>query len=99
MDNCDICHKPAWGFSLLGAMPWEKQLDPFVRVCLDCCDMPPCGAKGSWSDGRLTCPHGYIYTKSADWTVTGEQATLEWKVVSQTWWRKGLTLFGIKGHK
>ncbi len=94
-NKCDICFKPAWGFSILGAMPWEKQLDPYVYVCLDCCDTAPCGLKGQWNNGKLTCPHGFIYTKSADWIITSSasdfldtlQAVLEWQIVGRTWTR------------
>ena len=96
--TCDVCHKESWGFSLMGFMPWcEKQLDPHVKVCLECSDTPPCG-KGSWYDGQLTCPHGYKFTKHADWVVVGEQASLEWRLVGYTWWRKVKNFFGIKGH-
>jgi hypothetical protein len=86
-DHCNICFKPSWGFSIMGAMPWEKPLNPYVYVCLDCCDTAPCGSKGHYNNGELTCPHGFIYTKSADWIVNGKQATLKWKIVGRTWTR------------
>lgn len=94
--RCDVCLKQAWGFSLMGLMPWEKQLKPHIQVCLDCTDMPPCGSKGIWQDGKLTCPHGYIFTKSADWIVLGKQAKLKWKIVGTTWKRTIKEWFGYE---
>jgi hypothetical protein len=96
--ECDVCHEEAWGFSILGMMPWEKQLNPHVKACLKCCDTAPCGQKGHWYNGELTCPHGYQYKHDADWIVVGEQAVLEWRIVNTTWWRKIKTFFGIEGH-
>lgn len=96
--HCDICHKPCMMFALFGLMSWKKRLNPAVRVCDKCTDTAPCGLKGYWNDGQLTCPHGYKFEVHADW-VNEEQAILKWRLVDLTWWRAVKEMVGLVGHK
>lgn len=95
-NECDVCHGFSQGFSIIGLMPWEKQLSPHVKVCIKCCDTTPCGERGHWYNGELSCSHGYRFKHDVDWIVVAEQAVLEWRIVGTTRWRKVKTFFGIK---
>jgi hypothetical protein len=65
---CDGCHQETWGVSILGIMPHtRKEGRPAARLCNNCTDTCPCGCKGWWSDGHITCKHGYVYDLDYHW--------------------------------
>lgn len=68
--KCDYCHEETYSVSILGITPKEK--DKMVgrepaRICRACMDYCPCGESGTWNNGLLTCPHGYVYEIDYFW--------------------------------
>lgn len=62
MTNCDVCGKGSLGFSILGIMPPERIIGrKSISVCMNCMDVCPCGDRGDWWGGLLTCRHGFSY--------------------------------------
>lgn len=83
--KCDSCHKEVYGVSIYGIMPWDRidGREP-ARVCMDCTDACPCGKKGYWYDGMLTCLHGFTYTNDYHWE--GDKAIIDQKLEKRKWW-------------
>ncbi len=83
--KCDSCHQEVYGVSILGIMPWDriKDREP-ARICMDCHDTCPCGFKGYWYDGLLTCKHGYVY--DVDYFWDGEIAQQVFNLKKRKWW-------------
>jgi len=67
---CDCCKQEKNSFVLLGLTKSERVFNrPPARVCDDCYDTCPCGLKGYWDQGKLTCPHGDTFTVDYVWEI------------------------------
>jgi len=66
-------------------MPWSRLegRNP-ANICDKCSDLCPCGDKGTWWDGKLTCKHGFIYTNDYSWD--GDKAVIFHKLEGRKWW-------------
>lgn len=90
--KCDSCHEPTYNVSILGIMPWDRAegREP-ASMCSNCTDTCPCGSKGFWMNGHLTCKHGFVYKLDYRW-VTGhyrevsEKAEPIFNLIKRTWW-------------
>jgi hypothetical protein len=73
------------GFAILGIMHHDRvEGRPVARACLKCMDTCPCGRKGEWWDGLVTCSHGYVY--DIDYTWEGPRAKLQFLLQKRKWW-------------
>ena len=82
---CDVCLQEVWGFSILGIMPGDRiERRKPAHVCMKCMDTCPCTTKGSWWNGLLTCPHGYVYDIDYQWN--GTKAELIFNLQKRKWW-------------
>ena len=83
--KCDSCHKEVYGVAIYGIMPWSRvEGRKPANVCDACTDICPCGKKGYWMDGVLTCRHGYVYSNDYHWE--GDKAVIDQKLEKRRWW-------------
>jgi hypothetical protein len=85
MSKCDFCQREVMGFAILGIMPTDRvEGRKSARVCLKCMDSCPCARKGDWCDGKLTCPHGYVFELDYQWNE--DRVELIFNLLKRKWW-------------
>lgn len=85
MNKCDVCQQEAYGFALLGVLEHDRvEGRRPADVCMKCMDICPCNQKGSWRNGLVTCPHGYVYDLDYQWE--GNKAQLQFLFQKRRWW-------------
>lgn len=84
-NTCDFCQQKANGFALLGVLEHDRvEGRKPADACLKCMDTCPCGGKGSWWGGLVTCPHGYVYDIDYKWE--GDKAVMFFLLEKRKWW-------------